>query len=171
MSYQEMVENANAIAMDKLALLDDIAIAKESWFDVVDELKPILHEHWEELALYSDIPLDPEFELYEALETKGMLSFYSVRRSGELVGYAIFFVRKSPHYKSTLWAVCDIILIRKPYRNFGVGDKLFAFFEDDLRQQGVKVVHMMTKASHPELGGLARRRGYRHSETNFSLRL
>jgi GNAT superfamily N-acetyltransferase len=149
----------------------DVAIAKESWFAVVDELKPILHEHWEELALYSDIPLDPEYELYETLETTGMLSFYSVRRSGELVGYAIFFVRRSPHYRTVLWAISDIILIRKPFRNFGVGNKLFDFFEDDLRQQGAKVVHVMTKASHPELAALARKRGYMHSETNFSKRL
>lgn len=151
--------------------MTDVEIARESWFSVVDELKPILAEHWEELALYADIPLDPEFELYEALEKNGMLSFYSVRRSGELVGYAIFFVRKSPHYRTTLWAVSDIILIRKPYRNFGVGNKLFAFFEDDLRQQGAKVVHIMTKASHPELAALAKKRGYMHSETNFSQRL
>lgn len=149
----------------------DVTIAKESWFDVVDELKPILHEHWEELALYPDIPLDPEFELYEALETKGMLSFYSVRRSGELVGYAIYFVRHSPHYRSTLWAVSDIVLIRKAYRNFGVGTKLFDFIENDLRQQGVKVMHTMTKASHPELAALMRKLVHMHSETNFSLRL
>lgn len=151
--------------------LIDVTVDRESWFDVVDELKPILFEHWGELALYSDIALDPEFELYETLQKNGMLAFYSVRRGGELVGYAIFFIRKSPHYRTTLWAVSDIVLIRKPFRNFGVGTKLFDFIENDLRKQGVKVMHVMTKASHPELGQLMRKRGYMNSEINFSHRL
>jgi L-amino acid N-acyltransferase YncA len=154
-----------------LDLLPDYKVAREDYFDVIEEGKTILPEHKQELALYDDIPLDPEYEVYESLARKGMLALYTVRVRGEMVGYAVYFIRKHHHYKAFTWAISDIILVRKPYRQFGLGMALFAYIENDLRAQGVDVIHTMTKTAHPELAMLLQSRGHQHAETCFSKRL
>jgi GNAT superfamily N-acetyltransferase len=154
-----------------LDLLPDYKVAREDYFDVIEEGKLILPEHKAELALYDDIPLDPEYEVYESLSKKGMLSLYTVRVQAEMVGYAVYFVRKSHHYKKFTWSISDIILVRKPYRNFGLGNALFAYIENDLRAQGVDVIHTMTKTAHPELAMLLESRGHTRAEICYSKRL
>ena len=157
-----------ALALD---LLPAYRIAREDYFEVIEEGKNILPEHKAELALYDDIPLNPEYEVYETLAKKGLLSLYTVRVAGEMVGYAVYFVRKHHHYRDFTWALSDIILVRKPYRQFGLGNALFAYIENDLRAQGADVIHTMTKTAHPELAMLLQSRGHQHAETCFSKRL
>lgn len=157
--------------MTTLDLIPAYKVAREDYFDVIEEGKKILPEHKSELSIYQDIPLNPEYEVYESLARKGMMALYTVRVAGEMVGYAVYFVRKHHHYKDYTWAICDIILIRKPYRQFGLGNALFAFIEDDLRKAGVDVIHTMTKTAHPELAMLLQSRGHQHAETSFSKRL
>ena len=146
-------------------------IARESYFDVIEEGKKFLHEHWEELSLYPDIPLEPEYEFYEVLAKNNLLAIYTVRVQGEMVGYAVYFIRKHYHYASTKWAFGDIILVRKPYRKFGLGTALFDFIENDLRSEGVAVINTETKIMHPELAMLLRARGHKEATLGFSKRL
>jgi predicted acetyltransferase len=154
-----------------LDLLPAYKIAREDYFEVIEEGKNILPEHKAELSIYQDIPLNPDYTVYEALAKSGILALYTVRVAGEMVGYAVYLVRKHAHYKDYTWAVSDIILVRKPYRQFGLGNALFAFIEHDLRAQGVDVIHTMTKTAHPELAMLLQSRGHQLAETSFSKRL
>jgi GNAT superfamily N-acetyltransferase len=153
------------------SLEQDLRIAREAYSDVIEEGKPILEEHWRELAFYPDIPLDPDYDVYAALEKQNLISIYTVRVRGELVGYAIYFVRKHHHYRTVSWAVSDIILVRKNFRNYGIGTALFAFAENDLRAQGVQVMHTTTKYCHPELGMLLQSRGHQREGFAYTLRL
>jgi GNAT superfamily N-acetyltransferase len=148
-----------------------VKIARESFASVIEEGKPFLQEHWEELATYSDIPLDPDYEAYEALDKQGLLWIYIVRLRGEIVGYAPYFVRHHLHYRKHIFATNDIIIVRKPYRNYGIGTALFDFIEDDMRVQGVAVVHHSTKLTHPELAMLLKSRGHEEVDHGFALRL
>ena len=154
-----------------LASEADVQIARERFLDVIEEAKPILVEHWRELAFYPDIPLDPDYALYETLDKAGIVSIYTVRARGELVGYAVYFVRPNHHYRSARWAISDIILVRKGYRTYGIGSRLFAFAEDDLRRQGVTVMHTTTKHEHPELATLLKARGHQREGSSYTLRL
>jgi len=151
--------------------MSDIHIAIEPYAAAVDEMRPIFVEHWQELALYPDIPLDPDYAVYEALDRLGQMAIYTVRSRGEMVGYAVYFIRKHHHYRGHTWALSDIVLVRNGHRNFGVGTALFDFIEDDLRKRGVDVVHTMTKVASPELAMLLRARGHAEAELCFSLRL
>ncbi len=157
--------------VDLLSRVAPFVVAKENYFDVIEEGKRILPEHKEELAIYQDIPLNPDYEVYETLARKGMMALYTVRVGGEMVGYAVYFVRKHHHYKDHVWAISDIILVRKPYRNFGFGNALFAFIEQDLKAIGADVMHTMTKSMHKELAYLLQMRKHDPAEVCFSKRL
>jgi len=156
--------------MLKPEVVADVKIARESFLDVIEEAKPILMEHWEELATYLDVPLEPDYAAYEAIDKQGLLAIYTVRARGELVGYSVYFVRRHLHYKITV-ATNDIIMIRKHYRNFGLGSALFSFIELDLKDRGVDVIYTSAKLSHPELSLLLELRGHKEVDRSFSLRL
>ena len=156
---------------DNLLELHPAVIAYESLASCLEEAKPILEEHWKEITVYRDIPLDPEYDLYETLEKTGSLAIYTIRVQGELVGYSVYFVRRHLHYRNHVWANNDILLVRKPYRNFGIGKQLLDFVENDLRSRGVNVIHHGTKTAHPELALLLQSRGHQRVEVGYSFRL
>lgn len=152
----------------------DYVFARERYDTVVSDIQPLLVEHWQELALYQDdIPLDPDYEIYSAMDKAGALALYTVRHghNKRLVGYAIYFLRKHHHYKNHKWAVSDVVLVEKEHRNMGLGNGLFAFVEADLKASGVDVMVTMTKVAHPELAFLLESRGHGKAEVNYSKRL
>lgn len=147
-------------------------IVRESYVEAVGDVRPLFREHFEELATYQDVPLDPDFDLYRAGDDAGTLRIYTARTvDGGLVGYAIYWVRGHPHYRSTLWAVSDIILVRKEYRNAGLGNSLFDFVEKSLADEGVEVIYTMAKLAHPELSFLLEARGHARNEIIHAKRL
>ena len=147
--------------------------AVETYAQVVDDIRPLLQEHWRELATYHDIPLDPDFEAYRAMEKAGRLRIYTVRVEGNsrLVAYAIYFVSPHHHYQTTKWAVSDIILVVTEHRGLKLGHGLFDFLEDALRAEGVEVMYTMAKLKHPELSMLLEMRGHERNEVIHAKRL
>jgi len=146
-----------------------ITYQKETYNQVIDEIKPLLQEHWEELAAFPDVPLDPNYDFYQVASNRGMIRIYTARNDGELIGYAIYVINLSnPHYMSMKTASSDIVLVRKPYRNARVGMGLYDFIEKDL--EGF-VIATHDKIAHPELGALMRGRGYDPQTTIWVKRL
>lgn len=145
--------------------------ARESYDQAVDAIRPLLQEHWRELATYEDVPLDPDFAVYRSLDRAGVLRIFTVRLAGDLVGYAIYFVHPHYHYKSTPWAVSDIVLVRREHRSLGVGNGLFEFVERSLAAEGVRVVYTVAKLAHPELSFLLEARGHVRNEVIHARRL
>ena len=124
-----------------------ITYNKEKLFDIVDEIKPILVEHYKEVAMYKDkIQLAPNWEQYEMMEKAGVLKLVTVRDDKTLVGYYVTMVIPNPHYSKDLFAVNDIVLIKPEYRNAKVGVGLFKYVENWMKDLGVSVmtVHMKT---------------------------
>jgi GNAT superfamily N-acetyltransferase len=132
----------------------DAVVAVERLSDLRAEAEPLLVEHWKELASYGDIPLTPDWPLYEKLDAAGFIRVYTVRVRGALVGYSVFFVRKHMHYASTSWATNDILWLHPDFRNWGVGSDLARFWEKDLYALGVSVIHVDAKVAHQALIGL-----------------
>lgn len=141
--------------------------AKENFHDVIEELKPHLHEHYKEVAMYQDkIDLDPNYEAYGMAQTNGMLHIYTMREDDKLVGYNIFFVQSHPHYNSTVWAVNDIVYVAPEYRH--TPDTLFFFAYCEVQLKAVASVityHMkVMKTFQMLMNGL----GMDHAEHMYS---
>lgn len=119
---------------------------EEKLADILEELKPLLQEHYKEIALYQDdIKLDPDYDLYLLMEEQGTLHVYTVR-SDQLVGYCITFVREHPHYKSDLYAVNDIVYVHPDHRHTEVAPVMLQNLETIMQERGVSVMtfHMKT---------------------------
>lgn len=116
-----------------------ITIMLESFEERVEELKPLLPLHYEELALNKDkVPLSPIWQTYFDMERQGQLIFAVVRDKGELIGYFIGFIKPHLHYSTCLTCTMDIFYIHPDYRGNRTGLKLFQFVEKQLKKRGVQ---------------------------------
>ena len=88
-----------------------VTFRRENVKGVWPEIRPLFDRHWAEIAHDKTIPLDPDYDLYLKADEGGMLRVYTAREGATLIGYCVFFVRANPHYKSTIYAVQDIIFI------------------------------------------------------------
>lgn len=132
------------------------------------ELGPLLRAHYEEVAHYLDIPLDPDWTVYREMYRLGRFRVFTVRdQDKELIGYSGFFVYQNPHYR-VLQAVNDVIFIRKDRR--GNGRHFIAWCDERLREEGVRVVYHHVKAAH-DWTPLLTRMGYEFQDKIMSRRL
>ena len=139
---------------------------------MIEEAKPLLEKHWREIAVHQDIPLDPEYSLYDTLGDSGLMVCYTIRDdSRSMVGYAVFFIRPHMHYRGHVWAINDIIWLHPDFRRLGVGRDFVRFIEADLRSRKVDVVHINGKVAHPALIVLLRSEGYVIVGTELEKRL
>ena len=141
---------------------------KEETFDqVIDEIKPLLEDHWEEIALNKEvIKLNPNYEMYEKLCNSGVMKIITARNDGKLIGYCICIIAYNLHYKDSLTATNDIFFISKDYRKGSTGVKLFIKNEEILKSYGVQRLIMNTKV-HQDVGAIFERLGYKQTERVF----
>lgn len=120
---------------------------EESVKDVLDEIKPLLKEHWNEIAHYKDIPFDPDYEAYLKLDESGFLKVFTARTdTGVLIGYAVYFIKHNIHYRSSLQALQDILYLHPAHR--GRGSVFISWCDDQLKSKGVQIVSQHIKAAH-----------------------
>jgi GNAT superfamily N-acetyltransferase len=152
------------IVLDKLGVVAEsqapVSFAVEHFRDVYDEARPLLAEHWVEIAIHKDIPLDPADDFYEKMDAAGALRIFTARVEGALVGYAVFVVRPRHAHYAIAWAMNDIVWVHPGYRNAGVGERFRNFWDAELLALGVVIVQIDTKIAHPALRFLLRRGGY-----------
>jgi L-amino acid N-acyltransferase YncA len=110
----------------------------ESWDECLPLLKPVFPLHWEELALNKDkVPLDPQYEIYDARNQRGELLLVTLREDGEICGYFIGFIAPGLHYRTCLTCTMDIFYVHPKARcKFG-GPKLFKAVKAELKRRGV----------------------------------
>lgn len=149
-----------------------ISFAEETITDAtLAEAKPLLEQHWREIALYPDIPLDPDYEFYKSASKVGLLHAYSARDAGQLIGYTLFVVQRHRHYRSLVSASNDIIWIHPDHRKAKIGSRFCDFWDEELKKLGVRVCHINTKVLHPALQWLLMSKGYAEVEKAFEKRL
>lgn len=151
--------------------MNDIRYATETYDDVIADLRPLLDEHWREIALNPDIPLDPNYEMYAALGKTDRMLVFTVRCDTQLIGYAVYFANRHPHYKNHTWALSDLFWIHPAHRSAGVGRGLFQHIEAVLYERGVAVMHTTIKVAHPMARTLLESLGHSMIEWGFSKRL
>ena len=145
---------------------------KEETFDqVIDEIKPLLEDHWEEIALHKDtIKLNPDYGRYEAMFKSGSMKIVTARDDGKLVGYCIMLLYHHIHYKDQFMAMDDIFFIAKDYRKGLTGVKLFIKTEEIMKQYGVTKLSMNVKV-HQDVGAIFERLGYKETERMFTKKI
>lgn len=143
--------------------------ARERFQDTIDEAMPLVTAHYDEIAHFKDIPLDPDHVMYAALEDAGVLRVFTARTDeDQLIGYAVFFVRPNIHYKTSLQAAQDVIFIHPNHR--GTGGKFILWCDEELRKEGVQAVYHHVKAAH-NFGPMLERFGYQLIDLIYGRRL
>ena len=136
---------------------------------VWDEIMPLLEKHWQEVAYYKDVPLDPDREFYQKADELGRARVYTVRKHGELVGYAIYFVGAEVHYRSLKQATQDLIFILKEHRGI-FGRAFIRWCDEQLKAEGVNTVLCHVKVDH-DYGVVFERLGYTFVDKIYYRRL
>jgi hypothetical protein len=108
--------------------------------DLLNDLRPLFKKHFDEVAPIKDFPLNPNYEAYLKFEEWGVLRIFTARKAGHVVGYAIFFVKESLHFKDLFEAVHDLLFIEKPHRKGMMGYRFIKWCDEQLKGEGVKMV-------------------------------
>jgi GNAT superfamily N-acetyltransferase len=143
----------------------------ESLTERLEELKPLLPIHWQELALNKNsVPLDPMYDQYLAKDARGEIIFVAMRSAGQLVGYFVGFVSPGLHYKTCLTCTMDIFYLHPDYRGQKGGFLLFGTVKKELNRRGVQRWIVGSKL-HKDVGALFERLGFEPIETYYSMML
>jgi len=117
---------------------------------VENDILTLLDLHYKEIALNQDkIKLNPDWDVYRALEEQGKLKIFTARDGSTLVGYFVVVVGVNMHYKDHTFACNDIIYLHKDYRKGFAGIKLIKFAKKCLTEDGVSVLTINTKVHQP----------------------
>ena len=145
-----------------------IQYKEEQYDDVIDEIKPLLDRHYEEIALDKDvIKLNPDYSAYKSMNMRGVIKIVTARQGDELIGYCICVVKPHLHYKDSLTAHNDIFYIKPEYRQGLTGVKLFKETEKIMNEYGVQRIIMNVKRSN-DIGAIFERLGYTESERVYT---
>lgn len=144
-----------------------ISYQEEKLSDCLEEMKPMLQKHWEELANHKDIrPLDPDYQMYLAMNDMQIIRVFTVRSDEKLIGYSIWIVHNNLHYKTWIYAVSDIYWLEPEHRKTGVSFDFFFKTEDWLKTLGVKSITVQDKLTHKH-NSFFNRLGYTAIEQNY----
>lgn len=140
----------------------------ESLTEVLEELKPLLPLHWEELALNKDdVPLDPQYHIYLERDARGEVIFTTLRDKGVLIGYFVGFVNPGLHYQTCLTCIMDIFYLVQDKRGAMGGSILFKAVEKELKRRGVQRWFVGSKC-HKDASWLFERLGFEKVEITYS---
>lgn len=138
---------------------------------LLEEIAPLLAEHWKEIAHFHDIPLSPNLEQYKKLEEAGAIRLFTARdEEAQLAGYNLFFLTQSLHYSTSLQAQQDILFLLPKYRKAMWGSRFIRWCDEELRKDGVQLVTQHMKAKH-SFGPILERQGYELVDLIYAKRL
>ncbi|MDX1702226.1 MAG: hypothetical protein R3250_16485, partial [Melioribacteraceae bacterium] len=81
---------------------------------IFKELIVILEKHKDELCVFPNTKLNPDWKTYEAMHSKGNLAVITARRNDRIIGYTVNIIARHFHY-SFIYGVNDIIYIEDEY--------------------------------------------------------
>jgi len=145
-----------------------ITYQEEELKDCVEEMKPLVKRHWEEISLYKDkIKLNPDYDKYLLLASLDMLHVFTARDNGDLIGYFVSFIQPHIHYKDNMFAVNDALFIAPEHRKGSLGYKLFKNAEIALKEMGIHVMLIHSKV-HQDFKPLMDKLGFDRVEHTYS---
>jgi hypothetical protein len=153
-------------------LKPQITIQRERYCDAfAAELLPLLKDNWVRTESYiGELEIDPAFEKYKKLDELDMVTCFTARREGLLVGYVIYFTNLSLHHRTVRTGHGDMIYVREEP---GLGRVVFDLLdaaEADLRGRGALYIGWFVRQGG-KLHQLLKRRGYAEDELVMEKRL
>jgi hypothetical protein len=144
-----------------------VTFQEEHWSEFCVDAQHLFPLHWKELALNQEvIPLEPDHDLYNAIDRSGQLMILTARDgAGKLLGYNVYFVRTHMHYMSCKVAMTDMYFVLPEHRS-GVGVKLFIEAEKRLKARGVRLAITSCKV-HEDHEKLFTKLGWKFSDKTF----
>ena len=143
-----------------------ITFQTELFSDIIEEAKPLLFAHWEEIAYDKTLVLNPNYAQYKVLQDAGCLHITTGRDDGVLIAYSCYLFAPNLHYMQAIFAETDIFYVVPEYRGRTVPVKLFKESERALTALGVhKVISKMKKVS--DQGAIFERLDYEHFENIY----
>lgn len=134
----------------------------------LEEVKPLLSRHYEELALNQDkVPLDPQYHVYLERDARGEVLLVTLRTAGDLVGYFVGFVNPGLHYQTCLTLLLDIFWLAPEHRGQSGGLRLFKAVEAEAKRRGVKRMFVGSKC-HKDASRLFEALGYEKCEIHYT---
>ena len=140
-----------------------ITYQEEKFGDFLEEMRPILEDHYDELSVSKQFPLNPRYDQYLVLQEQGYLCCITARDEGKLVGYILYLMVRHLHYNDCLTAQDDVYFVQKEYRKGRVGLRLFQNGEKYLKKLGVNRI-ILTCKLHLDHSRLFEFMGYRNIE-------
>lgn len=141
-------------------LTADLTMGQETLAEcLTDETRALLLRHWQEVSTTPDIPLDPDFAAYAALEEDGILRCYILRDQGVIQGYAVFMVSQSIKYQTVTDAYCDLLYVAPRLRGQMVGPRFLQWCDEQLAKAGVQLVRHCVQRTR-DFGPVLTRLGY-----------
>ena len=127
--------------------------------DIHEELKPLIENHWKEVALnQGTINLNVNWDAFFQMDDDGRLHCSTAREGDKLVGYFVNIIVPHLHYADHLFSHNDAIYVDPSYR------------KEQLTIAGVSVMMINTKM-HKPFDRLLQRLNFVGTETIYSKRL
>lgn len=144
-----------------------LTIAIERYHQIIDDILPLLEEHWREVAHYQDkIPLSPMFEKYRQLDKMGNIIIIAMRMDGQLIGYSIYIITQHIHYSTCLCAANDLLYLIPEYRGMKYGLQLVKESERLLTDRSINRITYHIKPEH-DFSPLLKSLGYMQEEIMY----
>lgn len=150
--------------------MTELTFQRERVADCLDEIKPLLAMHYDEIAHDKDIPLDPDWDAYLKMDAIGMLRVFTARTADHLVGYVVFFVNYNLHYRGSKRAAQDVLFLHPGVRRGLTAYRFITWCDTQLRAEGVQIVAQHLKVAH-DFGRLLERIGYELVDRVYCRRL
>lgn len=148
--------------------MSPVTYAVEPWMEFKREALHLWARHFQEVAIdQAEVPLDIDYNTYDALDAQGMLHVIAARSEGEIVGYWLGIVKPHLHNASTLWAFTDVYYIAPEFRLGRTALRLFEFVENSLKARGVVKMTTATK-THLDMSRLFERMGWHRTEITYT---
>lgn len=136
---------------------------RETLFDIIEEVGPLLESHYQECGTHKEIRLDPRWDQYAALERMGCYIVFTVRNELELIGYSAFFLNHHLQHADLLSANNDVIYVKPEYRRGMNAIRFIDFCEQELKTLGAQAITYHVK-THIDWRPILHRRNYRDEE-------
>lgn len=154
----------------------DVTFTEEPFSALRYEAGHLFEAHYEEASADLTVPLRVNWDVYQRLERAGLEVCVVVRRSGWVIGYAVYILAPHLHYDTTV-ADADVFYLDPRFRSGWIGVRLFREADALLKTKGVDEVvnrvklHVQPGRGGRDLGGIFRWLGYRPVETLWRKRI
>jgi hypothetical protein len=137
---------------------------RETLFDVIEEVQPLLDAHYEELCVNRDtVKLSPRWDVYAEMERLGCFIVLTAREGGKLAGYSAYFLQPHMHYSGFVVAQNDLFYVVDEYRKGAAALRFLRYCEREMKDLGAQKLVYHCKPQN-NFAPILRRMGYADEE-------